>query len=270
VAFVLVASSVGFAFAGPANAQGQVAPSATSRSVEPRYQALIREALTEFDAGNFAEARALFERAHGLHPNARSARGLGVALFELKRYVEALGYLRAALVDTRTPLTDVQRRGVEDLIARATRFVGKIKLDVTPRGASLFLDEQPLTSPELLLDLGTYQVSIRAEGYRDVTIKLVIDGGEDTSRTIALRPMQLSPEHAAAITTTVPDGPAQPVFASTQPEAVGRPVTEQWWFWTGIGVLVVSGAAVALAVALQPEGGREPLYQGSAGSLNGP
>ena len=51
----------------------------------------------------------------------------------------------------------------------------------------------------------------------------------------------------------------------------GKPLTKQWWFWTGVGAVVVGGTAVALAVALGGgDGGTAPLLVGSAGPATGP
>ena len=52
--------------------------------------------------------------------------------------------------------------------------------------------------------------------------------------------------------------------------AQSKPVTQQWWFCTGLGAVVVGGTAVALAVALGGDAGREPYYEGNGGSLPGP
>jgi tetratricopeptide (TPR) repeat protein len=50
-----------------------------------------------------------------------------------------------------------------------------------------------------------------------------------------------------------------------------EPVTKQWWFWTGLGAVVIGGTAVAFAVALGGEdASREPYYEGNGGSLQGP
>src|SRR5689334_12069641 len=68
------------------------------------YEALIEAALTEFGAGHWEEARALFRQAHASFPNARTLRGMGMASFELRDYPEALGELGAALTDDRRPL----------------------------------------------------------------------------------------------------------------------------------------------------------------------
>src|SRR4051812_11159906 len=56
----------------------------------PQYRGLLNEAVSEYDARRYEEARALFRRAHELSPNARTLRGIGMASFELREYVEAL------------------------------------------------------------------------------------------------------------------------------------------------------------------------------------
>src|SRR3954470_14714051 len=63
------------------------------------YDDLIKRAVVEFDNSHWAEARALFGRAHELAPNARTFRGLGITAFELRRYVDATRELEASLND---------------------------------------------------------------------------------------------------------------------------------------------------------------------------
>jgi tetratricopeptide (TPR) repeat protein len=235
------------------------------------YNDLIRGALTEFEAHNYAEARALFERAHALQPSARTLRGLGVTAFELKRYVEAVHELEAALVDKRKPLTEAQRKEVPDLIARARHFVGTVKIEVTPDEASVVVDGEAAADHDLMLDLGTHQVLVQAPGYRDVELKVVIDGGEDTIKHVELSRLSLevTPETTAA-------APAQDNSAELtrtdrdQVDDSGGSIFGKWWFWTAAGV-VITGAAVGTALALSGDGGgSQPLYRGNARSVNGP
>ena len=102
---------------------------------EGAYKELIEQALTEFKLKNWPEARVLFRRAHELNPNARTLRGLGVVSFEMRDYQQAVRQLSLALVDTRQPLTDVQRSECEGLLGRARTFVGSYSLRVTPATA---------------------------------------------------------------------------------------------------------------------------------------
>jgi hypothetical protein len=47
-------------------------------------------------------------------------------------------------------------------------------------------------------------------------------------------------------------GPSSTVTLSAQPAAQRRPLYKRWWFWTGIGVVVLSSVAVAFAIRQQP------------------
>lgn len=74
-------------------------------------------------------------------------------------------------------------------------------------------------------------------------------------------------ETAEQAPATTADDPA---FTAAEPEQ-GEPVTSKWWFWTGIGAVVVGGTAAALAVALGgDETEQQPYYEGNGGSLQGP
>ena len=87
---------------------------------------LIGDAVAEYDAGHFQEARALFRQAHESPPTARTLRGIGMCSFELRDYVEATRSLGASLRDTRRPLTERSRNGTRRLLlARAHTFVGR-------------------------------------------------------------------------------------------------------------------------------------------------
>ena len=63
-----------------ASAPTPSAASVSTQDVEPEgYRQAVDEAVREFAARNFEEARSLFARADALYPNARTQRGLGLA-----------------------------------------------------------------------------------------------------------------------------------------------------------------------------------------------
>lgn len=71
--------------------------------------------------------------------------------------------------------------------------------------------------------------------------------------------------HAAAVEPPNDDG------GLTRAPTESKPVTQRWWFWTGVGAVVLGGTAVALAVALGGDDSRTaPYYEGNGGSLQGP
>ncbi len=153
-----------------------------------RYQALIEEAVAEFGAGTFLEARALFRAAHNVYPNARTLRGIGVTSFELRAYDDAYRYLTAALGSTVRPLTDAQRAEVEGLLARTHRLVAIFDTRTLPEGTRVFVDGVA-TAPEadgvIVLTLGRHELEIRLDD-RTGRATLTIAGGENGALPVEL------------------------------------------------------------------------------------
>jgi len=164
---------------------------------------LIGDAVAEYEAGHYQEARALFRQAHEKSPTARTLRGIGMASFELRDYVEATRALTASLRDVRRPLTAEQKRHAEALLARAHTFVGRFTMKLKPAGSSLFVDGHPAElEPDgiLLLAFGRHQLSLRcstcspAEKDEDINVA----GGERREIELTLAP---APPPSAADTT---------------------------------------------------------------------
>jgi tetratricopeptide (TPR) repeat protein len=179
-----------------------LAPAA--RAQEDEYQAVIGEAVAEFDAGHFEEARALFRRAHQLSPSARTLRGLGFASFELRDYVAAHRALEASLASEQRPLTPAQRAEVEELLERTRRFVGVFRIEGPPPGATILVGGRPAElEPDgrLILAMGEHRLSSE----ETESTAVMVGGGEDA--TITLRVTDEPPAEEA-------QAPPPPVQAS--------------------------------------------------------
>lgn len=165
-----------------------------ARPVE--YARLVQDAVTEFNAGKWAEARALFERAHELQPNARSFRGLGLSAIELRRYAEAAVELRAALEDERQPLTAELRPQVEEALQRALNYVGVVDIHLEPANASVLLDGRKVAAIGLRLSIGDYRLQASAPGYHPTELALHVNGDKHQSVELSLTPIERHGEHA--------------------------------------------------------------------------
>lgn len=181
----------------PLVAHAQDAPSETTAEVADAYQELIAQALSEFDQHNYEEAYALFTQAHELRPSARTERALGKTTFELRRYLETVRWLDAALTDERSPLTPEMRAEVEELLVRTRAFLGAVVVRTDIAGARLSLDAAPVEGDpssadgvRLELVLGTHEVSLEAEGYQTATRRIDVRGGENGEVSITLLPIE--------------------------------------------------------------------------------
>lgn len=210
----------------------------------PEYRGIVDSALDEFDAGHWAEARALFERAHAIFPNARTLRGMGMAAFELRDYVAARRSLEASLTETRRSLTDEQRAQVTELVGRARVFVGDFRVGPAPAGSELDVDGVP-TTPEgdltteatVPLAVGAHEITLRAPDGRSARAQITVHGGENTTLALAIT-------DAAAADVAPPRDTDAPRDA-TPPAAPPRsdPGAGPW-------VLLVGGAVIAVAGAV--------------------
>lgn len=207
------------------------------------YRAAVRDALLEYDARHFEEARTLFRRAHDIEPNARTLRGIGMASFELRDYVVAVRALSAALVDTRKALTPEQREHTQDLLERSELFVDVFVLKINPPDARVVIDGQllePETDGTLRLRFGAHIVEASKPGYRVRTFPINVHGGERRELMVNLErqsPLPLPPPSPGVPSPVAPDVPAAPA-----PEA---PSVSAAWYWGAGGAALLGLAAGA-------------------------
>jgi hypothetical protein len=191
---------------------------------------LIGDAVAEYDAGRYEEARALFRAAHDKAPTARTLRGIGMASFELRDYVEAVRALGGALTEQRRALTDEQRQQVQQLLGRAETFVGRFALKLQPPDAALTVDDKPSAREAdgtLLLPFGHHRVAAHCATCQPSQKELEVDviGGEHRDLEIVLGaagvpPMVGSPQ----------DGGGSPVVIDRKDAgASGGDKTPYWW-----------------------------------------
>ncbi len=194
---VTVLAATGRAHADPAPARAAQDPAETSQ-----YRAMLEEAVSEYDAHRYEEARALFRRAHEISPNARTLRGIGMASFELREYIEALRSLEASLLDKRRSLTPTQRTQVEALIERTRAFVGRFFLKLSPKETIVRVDAAPAvveSDGSLLLSFGRHTLTAESPGSASESREINVIGGERQELAFQLRP-----EAAPAVPVKVP------------------------------------------------------------------
>jgi hypothetical protein len=209
------------------------------------YREAIDTALQEVELGNYEEAREQFARAHGLFPNARTLRGLGISEFELRHYVVALGHLEQALASQVKPIDGSMRRDTEALLVRAKTYVGELTLSLSPGFANAVVDGARTVDPSqrVLLEVGDHVLEFRADGYATERREVTVHGGE--AQQLTVRMAQLVAKNEAVAETRPTPVPASPA----EPRSERVPVYKRWWLWTIVGVVVV-GAAAGTAIAL--------------------
>lgn len=231
------------------------------------YRSTVREALSEYHAKNFPEARALFEEAHRLYPNARTLRGLGMTAFELRSYRESASFLKDALESQVKPLEGNLRIETERLLTRAERFVGKLTLEVTPRDASVLIDGHSVAHDPgvpVMLDVGDHNFEFQAEGYLPESRSLYVKGRENETWTVVLNKVPVAaPVAAPAPSVPTPeetaraadDGPHGTRFVEldARERRHDRPLYKNGWLWAGVAVVVVAAVVAPVVLATRSD-----------------
>jgi hypothetical protein len=195
---------------------------------EQQYRSHVRSALDEYGRGNYPEMFARMRQAHLMQPSARTLRGLGMAAYELKRYADAVGYLSDALNDPRRPLEGDLRARAEALLEQAKGYVGRVRIQVLPKGASLREAGQLLSpSPDgdLLLAIGDHSIDVSAPNHR--------------SRAVAIRVTEADGQVLAVDLDSLLHRPSPEAPAWMKP--VG-------WSAIGLAGAALAGAGAAFAV----------------------
>jgi hypothetical protein len=210
------------------------APAAQDPGETAEYRAMLEEAVSEYDARRYEEARALFRRAHQISPSARTLRGIGMAAFDLREYVEALRSLEASLVDKRRALTPAQRTQVEALIDRTRAFVGRFFLKLSPKDMLVRVDGAPAvieTDGSLLLSFGRHALTAEAPRSISENREVNVIGGERQELAFQLRP---DAPPAVAVKAAAGGGATAPMGGGEGASLSSSGAT--YWF-AGAGVL---------------------------------
>jgi hypothetical protein len=239
--FSLVTLGVGAccALIGGWSAEVVAQEASTSDTTEDAaYRAIVKDALAEYDAHHYEEARSLFRRAHQINPNARTLRGIGMASFDLRDYVAAVRALSASLAETRKPLTPEQRAHAQGLLERSRSFIDVYTLRVTPADARILIDGRPPDfEPDrtVLLSFGAHNLEASRAGYLLRAFPINARGGERKDLVVALE--SKAPTRAGAPVASVPQ-------AEVPSATVRSPASHSRTAW-----LVAAGVAGVLAAS---------------------
>lgn len=228
-------------------------PPAAAQDSDADYDQLVADALAEYRAKHYLEARALFARAHELRPSARTLRGLGQAAFGAQLYSNAIVDLNTALGSDVNKLTPKMRREVEQTIGRAREYCGRFWVTLDPPDAELTVDgNHPVFDKDgaLLLDVGLRRVRVSVPGKADRETSLQVTGGEEKNLAFSVAMEAKPPEDPVP---TIAEGP--PVQApppdihldlnkpQSQPPSEPKPFP-----WLAVGAFGLSGIGIGVGL----------------------
>jgi hypothetical protein len=241
---------------------------AQSRQDDAAYHEAINRALQEFNLGHWTEAKVFFREAHARKPSARTLRGIGLACYESRNYVEAIDYLGQALENRVQPLTAEMRAAANKLIEQSRRFVMRAQIELSPKNAALFVDGKPVSlgaDGSVLIDPGEHEISATAPGYATVQRRVNSEGGSERQLHF-----ELSPQGSARAVSAAQPAPEATVAEAPAP-LEAEPADEGGsallpWLAIGGSVAVAATGGVLLGLGLSDKAAVEDTRDGGSWS----
>jgi hypothetical protein len=215
------------ALAGAARAAG-----GASLDDEKRARALYESAEKSFDVGKFAEALTDYQAAYEAKPLPGFLFNIAQCYRNMGNYERARFFFRRYLaLDPHAP----NHRRVEELISEMTK-----QLDAQAAAAAAAPAATPTTPPPA--------PTPPIEPVAPSPTPSAAPGSEAAP----------APSPAASAVPPLPapepeTSPAATLTATAPEPSERRPVYKRWWFWTGVGAVVVGGAVAAFFLTRQPE-----------------
>jgi hypothetical protein len=222
----------------PAIGSGQAATVAID---DETYQAVIDKALLAYNQGHWTEAKVFFAQAHAIQPSARTLRGLGLASYESRSYVDAIDYLDQALVSHVHPLTPEMRMLAAELISEARQFVTRLRVELSPARATLRVDGKTVRRARggvILLDPGEHELLAVADDFRPMRRRIESEGG----RELRLR-MVLARRFAGGSSSS-----ETALASAAEPQAEARSLAP--WILVGGSAALAAGGGIVLGLGL--------------------
>lgn len=208
----------------------------TAPADDPKAEAraLVARGNKAFALGDHAGALSDFLAAYASFPSpkillnvAESYRALGEPVGAVRNYERFL----AESADPGDLVTEVQAR-----IGELEGEVGRIEITGLEPGAQAEIDGTPWRAgAPLAVVPGSHRVTATAERFQAFEEEVTVAAGERATVEIRLVPMEVAP------------APPPPAVAVTVTEEPG--LHERWWFWAGLGALVVVGVTAGVVAA---------------------
>ncbi len=147
------------------------------------------EAGTRFDKGveltklgDYDGALVEFRAAYDAAPDYRVSYNIGICLYRLGRYVEALTELSAYLAEGGDAVPQDRRIEVESILQEITTYIGALEVECNVDGAWILVDgrpagETPLAAP-LFVDVGEHQIVVQKKGWSSFMSTVSVPGGK--------------------------------------------------------------------------------------------
>jgi tetratricopeptide (TPR) repeat protein len=202
----------------PASAAAADAQSDPFDETDP--EALFLRGKELYREGKYQESYEAYRKAWELKRSYDIGANLGNVELKLGMHADSAKHLSYAL-ENLPPSLDADRREraeqkLRERLAEAMKHVGRVKLVVSPQGAQVQVDGQPVGEAPLREDLflpkGKHVIAARLDGHHPLTHEFALEAGSTETVRIGLVPLsEPAPAPSDSVQDEAADGPNIPV-----------------------------------------------------------
>ncbi len=216
------------------------APAAADQKAEAKER--FEKGVALYNNADYGAALVEFRAAYAAMPHFAVRYNLGITLYKLHRYAEAMDELLAFLAEGQNDIEEARREEVEALVGELGSYVSLVTFTCNVAGAKLFLNgtfKTELTGLDTMaLDVGEYDMEVGAKGHESHYQHIEIPGGQEISLEIDLAADVVKAPHEV---TAPGPGPAKPPPPVAPKKPSSRPA-----FYGLLGITVASGVTSAV------------------------
>lgn len=247
------------ALAEPAaeNADGKSPPAPLGVDAATEARRAFEEGVKRIQQSDWAGAEPLLRRSAELLPRASSLYDLGLCLFKLGRFEEAVAILEQLLSTDAEPADAKYRLYADSLLQRAMEPLAAVVCTIDPANTELRIDGivHSGAGPQrrVLLRPGRHRLSFAAAGRRSTALELDVVAGARMTRTVSLRAEAPPSATGPAVDAAKRSAPVVATVPTAAPQHEGDGGSALPWILIGAGAASLIGAAVTGGLALQAD-----------------
>lgn len=163
--------------------------SASAQDMRAQARQHFQEGVRRYDTRDYEGALSEFNEAYRLKPHPSVRVNIANCYERLGKPVEAVKHFEAYLSEAGTSIPSAERRQIQRTVARLQRAIGTLTLQLSPPGATVRIDGQPVdqvSSGPISLAEGAHVLEVEAPGYAPERRQIAVRGQDRTVETIAL------------------------------------------------------------------------------------
>lgn len=158
-----------------------ICPAASAEDAKEVASEHFDKGIMLFKNQDYSAALIEFEAAYDAHPHFAVRYNIAICLWKTKKYGDAADQIQRYLSEGGEEIPKAKKKEVEEIYKELESLVASLKVESNVEGAEIYIngkrrDKTPMFFP-LKLDVGEYEVEVKAEGHEPFKTTVKLPGG---------------------------------------------------------------------------------------------